>query len=170
MQFLIVMLARSPTSLDVYFAAHILLLADTPFPDAVLQIQLREFYPELVKHARRVQEEVKRAPSYELFTVSESLLSFLIPRSFSGSRAQTQVDPDDIQYGRRTLLFVLGTMAMTATYIFTHVHFAGSRGPAGDSDSGNEDGEHEEREGEGGEEEEEELTSGSGAFTDENDD
>ncbi|KAI9570456.1 hypothetical protein HD554DRAFT_2242925, partial [Boletus coccyginus] len=62
MQFLTVVHAPSPTSLDVYLAAHILLLADPPFPDAVLQVQLIEFYPGLIEHARRIQAEVARPP------------------------------------------------------------------------------------------------------------
>lgn len=163
------MLARSPTSLDVYLAAHILLFADPPFPDALLQVQLCESYPGLVEHARRIQEAAKRAPPYDLFTASESLLSLLIPRSFSGSGAQTQVDPEDTQYRRRTLLFVLGTMAMTAAYIFTHVRI--TYGPAEDSETDNEDGENEARNSDEGDKEEElAAASGSEPFTDVGDD
>lgn len=169
MQFLIAMLVPSPTSLDVYFAAHILLLTDPPFHDAVLQVQLCESYPGLVEHAQRIQEAAKRAPPYEISTASESLLSFSVPRSFSSSDAQTQVDPADIQYRRRTLVFLIGTLAMAAVYIYMNVFI----NLAEDSETDNEDGESEvhdsdEGEGEGGEEEE--LAGGSGAFTDEDED
>lgn len=158
------MLAHSPTSLDVYLAAHILLLADPPFPDAVLQIQLTELYPGLIEHARRIQDEVARAPPYEHFTASGSLLSSLVPRAFTGSSAQTQVDPADIQYRRRTFLFMIGTLAMTAAYIYT-VFLA--KGPAKDSEDGGEDGEEESEDGTG---EVGELASGSETFTDEDED
>lgn len=162
------MLARSPTSLDVYLAAHILLLADPPFPDAVLQIQLTEAYPGLIEHARRIQDEVARAPPFERFTESGTLLSSLVPRLFSGSGAQTQVDPADIQYRRRSLVFIIGALAMTATYIYTHFKFVFSAdGPAEDSETDGEGGEDG-----GGDSEDgaEEVASESGAFTDEDED
>lgn len=172
-QFLITMLARSPTSLDVYFAAHILLFADPPFPDAVLQIQLLESFPGLVKHAQRIQASVGRAPPYELSTPSWSLRSFLVPHSFSSSDAKAQVDPEDIQYRRRTLLFVLGVMAMTAGCIFTHLLFmvSPSDGSEPDEDDKSQGGASEDGSGKGGDEAEE-LAGGSGAFTgtDEEDD
>ena len=160
------MLAYSPTSLDVYLAAHILLLADPPFTDAVLQIHLIACYEGLIDHARRIQAEVARAPPCEHFTASETLLSSLVPRSPSGSRAQTQVDPADVQYRRRTLAFVAAVAAMTAAYVYTLVSLA--QGSAKDSEDDSEDSE-EGSDSEGEEASAEELASGSGAFTEDED-
>lgn len=166
MQSLIVTFDHSPTSLDVYLAAHILLLADPPFPDAVLQIQLTEHFQGLIDHARRIQAEVARAPPYEHFTTSGTLLSSLVPRLFNGNRAPTKVDPADIQYRRRTWVFAAGTLAMTVACICMQVVFvAGLAEKLENSEDNNEDG------GEGGGrskgEEEEELASEPGAFTNE---
>jgi hypothetical protein len=163
------MLARSPTSLDVYLAAHILLLTVPPFPDAVLQIQMTEFYPGLIEHARRIRDEVARAPPYEHFTASGTLLSSLVPRSFSGSGAQTQVDPADIQYRRRSLLFMIGALAMTAAYLFNYMQVFLADIPAEGSEDDGDDGEDEGGDSEDGTGEEGELASGSEAFTDDED-
>ncbi|KAG6376495.1 hypothetical protein JVT61DRAFT_2488 [Boletus reticuloceps] len=163
MQCLLLMLACSPTSLDVYLAAHILLLADPPFPDAILQIQLLEYYQGLIDHARRIQAQVARVPPYEQFTASGSLLSSLVPRSFSGSRAQPQVDPADIQYRRKTLVYILGTLAVTVAYLFTQVLPAIVS--AGDSTESEND-----EDGGGDSEGEGELEGGSGTFSDEGED
>ncbi|KAF8136772.1 hypothetical protein EV363DRAFT_1429122 [Boletus edulis] len=150
-----------PTSLDVYLAAHILLLADPPFPDAILQIQLLEYYQRLIDHARRIQAQVARVPPYEQFTASGSLLSSLIPRSFSGSRAQPQVDPADIQYKRKTLVYILGTLAVTVAYLYTQVlPFIASAGDSAESEN-DEDGGGDSEGGEG------ELE---GTFSDEDED
>ena len=105
----------SPTSLDVYFAAHILLMADPPFPDTILQTQVIESFPGLVAHARRVQAEVARAPPYEIFKAPGSLLSSLVPHSFRGA-SQTQVNPEDIQFRRRSLIFALTALAAVTVY------------------------------------------------------
>lgn len=133
---------RSPTSLDVYFAAHILLMADPPFPDAVLQIQLLEFYPGLIEHARRIQAQVAQAPSYQYFTPSESLLSTLVPRSFRGNNARTQVDPADIQYKRTSLLYMVAMAAMAAACLYTH--FLAIADFVEDSEGGGEDADDDE--------------------------
>lgn len=147
----------------MYFAAHILLMADPPFPDAVLQIQLLEFYPGLIEHARRIQAEVARAPSYEHFTASGSLLSSLVPRPFNGSGARTQVDPADIDHRRRSLMFAVVAAAAAAAYCYTYIVALGN---AEDSEDGDEDSEDAGGDSEGGEE----LTDGSGTFTDEDED
>ncbi|KAF8557308.1 hypothetical protein OG21DRAFT_1457811 [Imleria badia] len=163
----LMMLARSPTSLDVYLAAHILLLADPPFPDAVLQIHLIACYEGLIEHARRIRAEVARAPPYEYFTASETLLSSFVPRSFSGNRAQTQIDPADVQYRRRTLAFVAAALAMTAVYMYTLVSFVQVSAKASeDNGEGSEEGGGDSEGEDGGEEE---LASSSGAFTEDED-
>ena len=167
-QFEIVMLVRSSTTLDVYLAAHILLLADPPFPDAVLQIQLTEYYQELIDHARRVQAQVARAPPYELVTTSQTLLSSLIPRSLSGNRAMAQADPADTQHKIKSLAFIAVALAATAAYLYTLAFLTG--GPHKDSEGSDGDGEEEGDDGGSEEEEEEELASGSGAFTNETED
>ncbi|KAK0210868.1 hypothetical protein DFS33DRAFT_1270796 [Desarmillaria ectypa] len=46
--------ADSPTTLDVLFAAHIWILTQTPFPDALLKELLKSSYPSLVSHADRI--------------------------------------------------------------------------------------------------------------------
>lgn len=43
-----------PTTLDVCLASHLLLLMDPPFPDPLLQSLLKESYPTLCAHARRI--------------------------------------------------------------------------------------------------------------------
>lgn len=43
-----------PTTLDVYVAPYILLLLDAPFPDPLLRSLLKESYPTLTAHARRI--------------------------------------------------------------------------------------------------------------------
>lgn len=42
-----------PTTLDIVFAAHILLLLNPPYPDAFLQTFVNDSYPTLSSHARR---------------------------------------------------------------------------------------------------------------------
>lgn len=43
-----------PTTLDVYLASHLLLLIDPAFPDPLLRSLLKESYPTLCEHARRI--------------------------------------------------------------------------------------------------------------------
>ena len=174
MQFLIVMHAPSPTSLDVYLAAHILLLADPPFPDAVLQVQLIEFYPGLIEHARRIQAEVARPPPDEHITASETSLRSLAPHSSGDSRAQTQADPADVRHMMKTLIFVVGTLVVAAGSLAMQlvIEDGTAEGSGDDGEDGEDEGDDgEEGEDEGGDSEggeEEELSSGeSGAFTDE---
>ncbi|KAF7969276.1 hypothetical protein HWV62_27803 [Athelia sp. TMB] len=45
---------EKPTTLDVHLASHLLLLMDTPFPDPLLQTLLKDSYPDLCDHARRI--------------------------------------------------------------------------------------------------------------------
>ena len=153
-QFLIVTLARSPTSLDVYLAAHILLLADPPFPDDVIQIELTEHYQELIDHARRVQAEATRAPpyAYELVTASQTSPSSLVPHPFSGDHAQALVGPEDNRDRIKSLVLIATTLAATAVNIYAQTFLTGGS----DKDSEGDDGEGEEEEG---------LESGSGMFT-----
>ncbi|KIJ69017.1 hypothetical protein HYDPIDRAFT_80765 [Hydnomerulius pinastri MD-312] len=92
-----------PTSLDVYLAGHILLLADPPFPDSILQALLLESYPSLVDHARRVQAEVSKAPSYENAAAPTPSLLSLFPRPFGSSSTPagaTTPDPDEVRFRR----------------------------------------------------------------------
>ncbi|KAK0228654.1 hypothetical protein IW262DRAFT_630747 [Armillaria fumosa] len=46
--------ADSPTSLDILVAAHIWILTQAPFPDALLKELLKNSYPSLVSHADRI--------------------------------------------------------------------------------------------------------------------
>ncbi|KIK98722.1 hypothetical protein PAXRUDRAFT_823574 [Paxillus rubicundulus Ve08.2h10] len=104
-----------PTSIDLYLASHILLLADPPFPDSVLQALLLESYPVLIDHARRVQAEVARAPPYEHLMGSTASL---IPRSFNWGTNETNApDADDIRFRRMRLIWV----AMVAAIAMCHV-------------------------------------------------
>ena len=152
----------SPTSLDVYLAAHILLVAEPPFPDTVLQVQLLESYPGLIEHAGRIQAEVARAPPYEHFTPSGSLLSSLVPRPFSNRNSRSEADPADIQYRRKSLLFITAWAAMAVAYCYTTFLAVDVSGE--DSEGSSEDGEDE---GGASEEGEGELSGGSEAFADE---
>jgi len=43
-----------PTTLDIFLAGHILLLLDPPFPDPFIQNLIKDSYPTLASHARRV--------------------------------------------------------------------------------------------------------------------
>ncbi|KAN0076919.1 hypothetical protein V8E55_010774 [Tylopilus felleus] len=143
-----------PTSLDVYLAAHILLLADPPFPDDVIQIELTEHYQELIDHARRVQAEATRAPpyAYELVTASQTSPSSLVPHPFSGDHAQALVGPEDNRDRIKSLVLIATTLAATAVNIYAQTFLTGGS----DKDSEGDDGEGEEEEG---------LESGSGMFT-----
>ncbi|KAH0827032.1 hypothetical protein J3R83DRAFT_4713 [Lanmaoa asiatica] len=107
-------------------------------------------YPGLVEHARRIQAEVALVPPYEHLTASKSLLSSLVPRPFNGNGTQTQVNPADIQYRRKTLLFTIAALAMAAVSIYMHVFIDGLAKDSED-ESDSEDGEDE---GSGNEEEE----------------
>ncbi|KAL5532569.1 hypothetical protein ACEPAF_4343 [Sanghuangporus sanghuang] len=62
----------SPSALDVFVAAHILLLTVPPFPNETLRSLILESYPSLVAHSRRLQSRTL-LPSGTLHGLSASL-------------------------------------------------------------------------------------------------
>ncbi|KAH7889393.1 hypothetical protein F5I97DRAFT_1843991 [Phlebopus sp. FC_14] len=106
------------TSIDVYLASYILLLADPPFPDTVLQTLLLNTYPSLVDHARRVQSQVVNAPPYEHAVAPTPSLLSLIPRlSRSNNPIATteKPDTDEVRF-RRMRWGWIGLAAIAAVY------------------------------------------------------
>ncbi|KAI6028676.1 hypothetical protein F5J12DRAFT_806866 [Pisolithus orientalis] len=87
-----------PTSFDVYLAAHILLLANPPFPGSVLQTLLLEKYPSLVDHARRVQSEVEQAPPYGHAPASKPSVLSLFSFRRNVSKEIKPSSPDDLRF------------------------------------------------------------------------
>ncbi|KIK30890.1 hypothetical protein PISMIDRAFT_124884 [Pisolithus microcarpus 441] len=101
-----------PTSLDVCLAAHILLLANPPFPSSVLQILLLEKYASLVDHARRVQHEVAQSPPYELAPPSKSSVLSLFTFGRAVTKEAKTSNPDDVRFRRMRWAWV--TLALGA--------------------------------------------------------
>ncbi|KAG6332673.1 hypothetical protein ID866_6418 [Astraeus odoratus] len=107
-----------PTSLDVYLAAHTVLLSNPPFPDSVMQALLLDSYPSLADHARRVQAEVARTPPYELVPPRKQSISSLIwPAGFSSLREPKPVNPDDIRFRRMRWAWIAFTLGAAAYHI-----------------------------------------------------
>ncbi|EGN95396.1 hypothetical protein SERLA73DRAFT_186359 [Serpula lacrymans var. lacrymans S7.3] len=88
--------------LDVYFAAHVLLLLDAPFPDPLISSLLKESYPSLVDHARLVKTETSaHGATHTLETSLSQSLSAVIPRLFSSTqKAEVKSDADDVRFSR----------------------------------------------------------------------
>lgn len=101
-----------PTSLDVCLAAHILLLANPPFPSSVLQILLLEKYASLVDHARRVQHEVAQSPPYELAPPSKPSVLSLFTFGRAVTKEAKTSNPDDVRFRRMRWAWV--TLALGA--------------------------------------------------------
>lgn len=113
---------HSPTSLDVYLAAHILLLVNPPFPDSVLQALLLENYPSLVDHARRVHAEVSRAPAYELASPPKrSITSLFIPDRSMTKPGSKPSNPDAVRFRRMTWLWIAFTLGAATYHIWRRV-------------------------------------------------
>ncbi|KAL4067917.1 hypothetical protein V8B97DRAFT_1939788 [Scleroderma yunnanense] len=111
-----------PTSLDVYLAAHILLLVNPPFPDSVLQALLLETYPSLVDHARRVQAEVARVPAYELAAPSKhSILSLFSPRSNATKSEARPTNPEIVRFRRMRWLWIAFALGATTYHLSRYV-------------------------------------------------
>ncbi|KAI6132148.1 hypothetical protein EDD16DRAFT_1534807 [Pisolithus croceorrhizus] len=112
-----------PTSLDVYLAAHILLLANPPFPGSVLQILLLEKYTSLVDHARRVQHEVAQAPPYELAAPSKPSVLSLFTFGRGVTKEVKTSNPDDVRFQRMRWVWVALALGAAA---FNIVQFSKS--------------------------------------------
>ncbi|KIM62157.1 hypothetical protein SCLCIDRAFT_848921 [Scleroderma citrinum Foug A] len=123
------------TSLDVYLTAHILLLANPPFPDSVLQVLLLENYPSLVDHARRIQAEVARAPAYESAPPPQlSILSlFSSDRSITKPEAKP-TNPDIVRFRRMRWMWIAFTLGAAAYHIWNR--FEIRRVPDDDQEDG----------------------------------
>lgn len=113
---------HSMTSLDVYLAAHILLLANPPFPDSVLQVLLLENYPSLVDHARRIQAEVARAPAYEPAPPPKlSILSLFSPdRNMSKPEAKP-TNPDIVRFRRMRWMWIAFALGAATYHIWNRI-------------------------------------------------
>ncbi|KAI6045715.1 hypothetical protein EDC04DRAFT_2634553 [Pisolithus marmoratus] len=112
-----------PTSLDVYLAAHILLLAKPPFPGSVLQTLLLEKYSSLVDHAHRVECEVAKAPPYGLAPPSKPSVLSLFTFRRSVSEEVKPPSPEDVRFRRMRWLWVALALGAAA---FNIVQFSKS--------------------------------------------
>ncbi|KAH7913757.1 hypothetical protein BJ138DRAFT_563355 [Hygrophoropsis aurantiaca] len=97
-----VFFGTAPTTLDIYLAAHILLLLDAPFPDPLVQTILKDSYPMLIDHARHVQAQAaSRCPRYEIGVTEQPSLLSMIPRPLSSApKDKSKINPDDTRYRR----------------------------------------------------------------------
>jgi sorting and assembly machinery component 37 len=93
-----------PTSLDVYVAAHILLLLDAPFPDPLLQTLLKESYPTLTAHARQIHLQALPTTGSDvpLLPAQNYTLRSLIPWSQAKTRKSKpkRRSEEDIRFDR----------------------------------------------------------------------
>ncbi|KAI6109524.1 hypothetical protein F5141DRAFT_1115148 [Pisolithus sp. B1] len=99
-----------PTSLDVYLAAHILLLANPPFPGSVLQILLLEKYTSL-------------APPYELAAPSKPSVLSLFTFGRGVTKEVKASNPDDVRFQRMRWVWVALALGAAA---FNIVQFSKS--------------------------------------------
>ncbi|KAH7929710.1 hypothetical protein BV22DRAFT_1029111 [Leucogyrophana mollusca] len=109
----------TPTTLDVSLAAHILLLLDAPFPDPLIQTILKDSYPTIVDHARRVHgEAASRCPRYEMGATEHQPLLSIIPRPLSKNpKDKSALDPEDARYRRMRWMWVAVAVGGVAYYL-----------------------------------------------------
>ncbi|OAX38940.1 hypothetical protein K503DRAFT_690647 [Rhizopogon vinicolor AM-OR11-026] len=106
------------TTLDIYFASHILLLLDPPFPNTMMGSILEESYPTLVEHARNVQAEVSQIPQYPIAPAQKYSLLSLIPRPLSNPVGkESQLDKTDLRFRRMRLAWFALAVGGVACYI-----------------------------------------------------
>jgi sorting and assembly machinery component 37 len=132
-----------PTSLDALLAAHVLLLAEPPFPDELLRSLVRESYPSLVQHARRVRSHA--FPSGTDVTYAPPLkasLSQLIPWPRSEKSDAPPVNKEkqelDRSFALQRWLWIGTAVAASAIYLAMTVKIVIVR-PGQENDDGGED-------------------------------
>ncbi|KAG6867028.1 hypothetical protein C0991_003945 [Blastosporella zonata] len=109
-----------PTTLDVVLAAYILLLLDPEFPDPSVQNLLKDRYPALASHARRVFDHVTSSPESQLKISSPSKFAWssLVPWPPVVIRKQ-QLSEEDLHFRRMRWGFYGLTLGTMVVYLIT---------------------------------------------------
>lgn len=143
------------TTLDVYLASYLLLLLDAPFPDPLLQTLLKESYPTLTNHARRIHLQALPTTGSDIPKLSPqtySLISLIPWPSSRQSRKPKEKTADEIRFQRMRWGWYALALVSTVFYIasssikIVRVVEGGSEDEAGDNVIGLESEEEEEEE------------------------
>ncbi|EIW85106.1 hypothetical protein CONPUDRAFT_49235 [Coniophora puteana RWD-64-598 SS2] len=117
-------LSISPlTTLDVYLAAHTLLLLEPPFPDPLIQTVLKQSFPELIEHAQSVQLKASHG-HFKVASPQRNTLSSLTPFAHSFSQvSKDQQKPkeneEDVHYRKMRWLWGSLALASLAIHLFS---------------------------------------------------